>query len=288
MFGKHDVKLHVGNEQINMVKDIKEETTSTGISSSREESHGKNTEGNGRPEGYPLYRTTDTEKLSTDKKRDANPNPETLDRSSKKKNVKIPSDKKSAWSLIPPVEERKLKTLERSGKKSAESLIPPVEERKSQGRDEVVRSKVMNLDCTVNGVAERSRGRDREPRTGRREISSGRFKPVYAASNVLVKKDTLTMVPVETSRRYRGDALFEARTDTQSVGVDAVYNWKERGNRIAVINPQLVDVFIKKGSNLGFLTTLKERTKQESNHDDDEAVKRTMMTISTGYVQHWK
>ena len=36
----------------------------------------------------------------------------------------------------------------------------------------------------------------------------------------------------------------------------------------------VVDVFIKKGSNLGFLTTLKERTKDESSNKD-ESVKGT-------------
>lgn len=83
------------------------------------------------------------------------------------------------------------------------------------------------------------------------------IEPVYASEDCIVKRNTLRFIPGYVSRDIKGTVLVESAGHTLCEAIEAVHDWKNEGNKIALINIQDENVVIKKGSEIARIATVK-------------------------------
>ena len=83
------------------------------------------------------------------------------------------------------------------------------------------------------------------------------IESVYASKDMIVKRDTLTFIPGYVSKDIKGTVLVESAGRTLCEAVEAVHDWKNQENKIAVMNIQDENVVIKKGSEIARITTVR-------------------------------
>ena len=126
------------------------------------------------------------------------------------------------------------------------------------------------LKHTVQNRLHKQTKRDQEPE---------RIRHVYCAEDMKVKKNTLTFVPAYLAKATDTgkDVMVEPIGNTSKT-VGAVYKWKEKGNRIAVMNSFEYSYEIKKGSKIGQYTVLEER-KANAEEEKVKEIKETTTNL---------
>ena len=95
------------------------------------------------------------------------------------------------------------------------------------------------------------KGQTRKPR----EKGPSRRQQVYAGEERVCSPNSITFVEAVCERPLEEvrEALIEDDEMNQTETVQAMYKWKKKGNKIAVINHASVPICIKKHSSLGFI-----------------------------------
>ena len=113
-----------------------------------------------------------------------------------------------------------------------------------------------------------------------REHGPMRRQQVYATKDVICSENSVNFIEVQTERPLDTglELLVENDDMNQMETVEAIYTWKQNGNRIAVMNNANQDFKILKNSSLGFIS--KVEIDQEENERQTQSYFEKINSIS--------